>query len=117
MTAACLKLLHSARRPIWPFTTSGSGLLVEAFPAAQLCQWALPRQSYGRPAEQTNRDKIVDALAQRVSLGTFEDTMRRSADAIDAVLCAFAAMAVTRGQVTVPQSAATVTEGWIVVHS
>ena len=36
MTAAGLKLLHEVGRPLWPWQRSERGLLVEAFPAAQL---------------------------------------------------------------------------------
>jgi hypothetical protein len=64
MTAACLKLLHEAQRPIWPWARNGRCLLVEAFPAAQLCQWRLPYQAYSRNNEQetATRKKLYDRL-------------------------------------------------------
>lgn len=45
MTAACLKLLHEANCPIWPWQRSARRLLAEAFPAAQLRHWQLPHQA------------------------------------------------------------------------
>ena len=47
MTSACLTLLCGAQCPIWPWDQPpGRGLLVEAFPAAQLCHWKLCYQGY-----------------------------------------------------------------------
>lgn len=45
--AACMKLLATARfPPCWPWSTQIEGLVVEAFPAAQLWSWKLPLQKY-----------------------------------------------------------------------
>jgi Protein of unknown function (DUF429) len=117
MTAACLALLNAAARPVWPFTASGAGLLVEAFPAAQLRQWNLPTESYGGSKGAVNRGVIVDALIRRgLRLGSHEAKMRAKADATDAVLCAFAAMAVTDAVLAVMPPSIAASEGWIAVH-
>ncbi len=42
-TAACLRLLDTVSRPIWPWS-AGTGILGEAFPAAQLLEWGIPYQ-------------------------------------------------------------------------
>ncbi|WP_413989144.1 DUF429 domain-containing protein [Labrys okinawensis] len=92
-TAACLTLLARARRPIWPWDF-GPGMLVEAFPAAQLRTWALPHSGYGKPEQQATREKILIGLARHLN---FTDAQGRlmlgSPDALDAVLAGFAAMA------------------------
>jgi predicted nuclease with RNAse H fold len=118
MTAACLTLLGLVGGPIWPFTHSGvPSLLVEAFPAAQLRAWGLPHQGYGKTIEGApNRGAIVEHLKTRLHLGRFEPEMRGSADALDAVLCAFAAIAVTEGKLLDEPGEASQKEGWIAVH-
>ena len=114
MTAACLTLLHRAARPIWPWAFALTGLVLEAFPAAQLRTWRLPHQKYDGPSSGAvaTRQAIVAALRSRIHLGAWTATLLGSADALDAVICAFAAMTVAR----VPTSSVTCTEGFIVVH-
>jgi hypothetical protein len=89
-------------------------LLAEAFPAAQLRTWSLPNQKYDGPSAgaHATRQTIVDALSQRVALGTWGATLLGSADALDAVLCTFAAVATG----SVRGSSPACTEGFIVVH-
>jgi hypothetical protein len=118
MTAACLTLLHRAARPMWPWASSGPGLLLEAFPAGQLATWGLPYEKYdGRsPAAVATRKTILDALAKRVTLGRWRATLLGSADALDAVLCAFAGVAVTTSSIPFPKVATVVTEGWVAAH-
>jgi len=126
MTAACLTMLHRSGCPIWPWCNSNEkGLLVEAFPAAQLLTWKMKFESYNGPYRdpaktrnaQTIRDGIVAGLQKRVNIGErFGHTVRQSADALDAVLCCFAAIAVTRDQVACPpQYPEACREGWISV--
>lgn len=98
MTAACLTLLQKTRRPLWPWSTKPrQGMLVEAFPAAQLKQWVFPYQGYNADADKAKetRKKIVDELRKRIDLGRFKKTTQACADALDAVLCAFAATGVS----------------------
>jgi hypothetical protein len=42
--------------------------------------------------------------------------MQDSADALDAVICGFAAIAVTRGTIAVPPMPIAIDEGWIAIH-
>jgi hypothetical protein len=99
MTAACLTLLQQSQCPIWPWHQPDEhGLLIEAFPAAQLCHWGMAFQGYnGDKREACNtRAKLVDLVSRKMEIPISSiETMRRSADALDAVLCAFAAIAVS----------------------
>lgn len=117
MTAACLTLLHHAARPAWPWSSPESGVLVEAFPAAQLRTWSLPHRKYdGHSAlALSNRTTIINALGTRLRLGAWTNTLRGSADALDAVICAFAAIAVSRLR-PVPNTSSACTEGCIAIH-
>lgn len=94
--AACLTLLARAERPIWPWT-AGPGMLVEAFPAAQLRSWGLPHAGYGAPEQREAREPILAALSTRLA---FDATERRRMldcpDALDAAIAVFAAIAAAR---------------------
>jgi hypothetical protein len=120
MTAACLTLVARAERPVWPFTSDAqTGLLVEAFPAAQLKAWNLPSHGYNGAAASARRTRlsISRGLAKRIALpDPHRATLLESADALDAVLCAFAGIAVTRHTLAREPSGAAPIEGWIAVH-
>lgn len=120
MTAACIRLLHLAKRPVWPWAEAGAnGMLVEAFPAAQLRQWGLPREGYNgtdQAATRTRHD-IIESLRSRLHIPSeSEQLMLDSADALDAIICAFAAIAVTTRHVACPPAPEAHLEGWIAVH-
>jgi hypothetical protein len=116
MTAACLTLLHAAGAPVWPFASVGQGLVVEAFPAGQLAEWRLPHERYAAASERPAREVIVLALRARLDLGPFAPVLAESADALDAVLCVFGAVAVTEGRLAASPGAGAGVEGWIAVH-
>jgi hypothetical protein len=92
--AACMKLIASAGQPpCWPWASAnrGTGTLAEAFPAAQLRQWCLDHQGYGPQGGDVR--------------------------ALDAVLVAFAAIAVVNEcAVDWPAGSPIDDEGWIGVH-
>jgi hypothetical protein len=119
MTAACLKLLHEAKCPIWPWERSGPRLQVEAFPAAQLRHWSLPHQAYNRSSEKelAVRRSIVSVLSERIGLGDFREKLEQCADTLDAVVCAFSADAVGAGQALSYAEDSTEAEGLIGVAS
>jgi hypothetical protein len=96
----------------------GPGLLVEAFPAGQLSTWGLPHVKYDgtSTAATATRSTIIQALATRVRLGSRTPTLLGSADALDAGLAAFGAIAVTTSKIQTPQGATAATEGWVAVH-
>jgi hypothetical protein len=97
MTAACLTLLHRAHCPVWPWSGRGPRLLVEAFPAGQLKTWQLPYVRYdgSSPAAKTTRKKILESISTHICVGVWGPALLASADALDSVLCAFAAIAVS----------------------
>jgi len=120
MTAACLSLLVSAACPIWPWQSPPqSGILVEAFPATQLATWGLCASGYNGTADTARKARtvIVEHLATRIFLpDEYESRLLDSADALDAVICGFAAIAVTRGTIAVPPMPIAHDEGWIAIH-
>lgn len=115
MTVACLTLLARSGCSIWPWSTSTPGLLAEAFPMTQLFHWGLPHVAYnGKDAKAVKtRAEITAALDQRIHVGYFRTLVEESADALDAVLCAFAAVAVGEGKLDVPPVPGENEEGWI----
>lgn len=119
MTAACLTLLAAAGRPLWPWTKGQVGVIAEAFPAAQLARWRLPRERYNGTSIQAarNREAILAGLRRRVQLPLeSEEKMVQSADAIDAVLCTLGGIAITEDKLALPPNASATAEGWIAVH-
>jgi hypothetical protein len=98
--AACLRLLELAGRPIWPWHDPQPGILGEAFPAAQLCHWGLPHRAYSKPDQTENREAIVSGLSVRVSIDPVDERkLLDSPDALDATIAAFAAIAISKGEV------------------
>jgi hypothetical protein len=72
-------------------------MVVEAFPAAQLLTWALPHQRYSKPLQYDVREKILIGMATRMHFTASQrDSMIGSPDALDAVIAAFAAIAVVQ---------------------
>jgi hypothetical protein len=120
MTAACIRLLAQAGRPVWPWSHATPGLIVEAFPTAQLQRWGLPFTRYdgNEPTAVAIRMTILAGIAQRIALGGFQSAAAGSADALDALVAAFAAVAVTRNALAHPVTPLpAMTEGWIAVHA
>jgi predicted nuclease with RNAse H fold len=117
--AACMKLLVASKYPrCWPWSSQCSGLVVEAFPAAQLWSWGLPCQKYARPDGLSVRREIIRGLEPRVNFGQFRRTVEETADALDAVIASFAAIAAFEGQAIRPEcdEEALIREGWIAIH-
>ncbi len=118
MTAACLKLLVGAGRPLWPWASGRTnGCIAEAFPAAQLRHWGSPYQRYNGARGAVTRRDIVGQLEERVRFGHHLSAVLNSADALDAVVCAFAAVAVSSGKLAEQPAGQCKAEGWIAVHT
>lgn len=118
--SACVKLLSTAGKP-WPFASAEEARLVEAFPAAQLRHWKFAHTGYNGPDATHARAEIVHGLVEEHSLRAnreYRAILQRSADALDAVICCFAARAVVRGELAAPLPPFDVwkLEGWIAVH-
>lgn len=117
-TVACLTLLARVDGPVWPWTRASRGLLVEAFPAGQLYDWGLNHRGYAASLPNPTRDGILeDVCRQRLEI---PDPLRRccrsNPDALDAVLCLFAAKAAADELSTPHDPAAAASEGWIATH-
>src|SRR6266849_1587748 len=70
-TSACIRLLSLSRAPIWPWAPPSRGLVVEAFPAAQLLQWSLPRHGYNGkaiPAANVRATIVAGLLSEAINL-------------------------------------------------
>lgn len=97
--AACLRLLERSGRPCWPWATFQPGILVEAFPAAQLRHWGLPHQGYSGPRSAKVRAKILASLKRNKRLrvsACHEQIIVENTDALDAVIAVFAGIAVAK---------------------
>lgn len=101
---------------------SGSGTVVEVYPAASLKTWGFDRhRGYKRPGDAEALGHLVDQLgdaAAWLDFGGTESVCRRSHDATDAVVAALTARAASRNLVSVPragQEPTARTEGWIAV--
>jgi hypothetical protein len=117
--AACLTLLARAQRPVWPWTDR-HGMLVEAFPAAQLRAWGLPSSNYSSEEAAPVRAGILDYLEQHRHLLVDQASraiLLASADALDAVLAAFGARAAANRKLALDLAAAWRVEGAIAVHA
>lgn len=125
MTIACLYLLATAEARLWPWShKSEKGVIAEAFPAAQLAHWKLPYQEYSgnsKPALEIrktiiNGTKDLKGISAYIEFGQFNELTLCNADALDAVICALAAVAVKDNAVAFNPAAASKIEGWIAVH-
>lgn len=117
--AACLTLIARAQRPVWPWKDA-HGMLVEAFPAAQLKAWGLPNANYADDEGRPVRAKIIAHLEDKQHLmidPADRREMLRSADALDAVLAAFGARAAANRTLKLLKPDNWKTEGAIAVHA
>jgi predicted nuclease with RNAse H fold len=118
---ACMTLLNRHKGPVWPLRNWGEGaLLVEAYPAAQLKTWGLSPNGYNGAAAKSKvaRLKIIQALVADHGLRSSHDLVdlcAESADALDAVLCAYAAKAMAEGRHPRKLPTSARREGWVVV--
>lgn len=116
--AVLLARLDAAGRPV---DRSGSGPVVEVYPAASLRRWGLAQPGYKQPARPEALGQLVDRLlaaAPWLDCASYERDIRGSHDALDAVIAAMTARAAAQGQTFPPGEAdlaAARTEGWIAV--
>ncbi len=106
---------------MWPWANHARSLLVEAFPAAQLREWHLPYERYngnsGYAAEV--RDQMLSGILSRwpnLDSNGYRETFLSTADAIDSLICTFAAVAVSDNQLALRPDGEYLEEGWIAVH-
>lgn len=119
--AACMKLLAMAKfPPCWPWTNAEQGLIAEAFPAAQLQSWKLPYKKYAGSQGIEMRQQIICGLESQahINFGRFRSAVEQSADALDAAIASFAAIAAHQGYATysLTDRSTVLLEGWIAIH-
>jgi hypothetical protein len=118
--AASFTLVAATGLAVWPWAAADQGrVLAETFPAAQLRSWGLPWFGYNgnMSAARRQRRTIVRSIAERLEMAPhLEKRLLASADALDSVLCALAARAVSTDALAVPPGAESAEEGWIAVH-
>jgi predicted nuclease with RNAse H fold len=118
----CAGLLAQLARQGQAVDRSGTGTVVEVYPAASLKTWGFDRhRGYKRPGDTEALGHLVDQLldaAPWLDLRGAESLCRRSHDAADAVVAALTARAASQNLASVPavgQESAARTEGWIAV--
>lgn len=117
--AACMTLLHRAGRPVWPWK-DGPGMLVEAFPAAQLRAWDLPHSNYTSEEAKPVRARIIAAIERRQQIDISASDRRemlRTPDALDAFIATFAGRAAANRTLKREKPPSWRTEGAIAVHA
>jgi Protein of unknown function (DUF429) len=119
--AACMNLLAGLRGSVWPLTDGQGAVIVEAFPAGQLRQWGLPFTQYNgleHPAVMNRRSILLGMEERGLSIDE-QDRLKceASPDALDAVVCMFAASAVADAKVAVAPGKQAKTEGYIAVRA
>ena len=116
--AVLLAKLDASGRPV---NRSGTGAVVEVYPAASLRGWGLRHRGYKQPRTPDVLAAAADDLltaAPWLDCGPHEETIRRSHDAFDAVIAALTARAASRGQSCPPGGddlASAAAEGWIAI--
>lgn len=117
----CAGLLGQLARQGQPVDRSGSGTVVEVYPAASLCRWGLPYRKYKGAGDSEILGQVVNQLeakAEWLGLGRYADLCQRSHDATDAVIAALTARAAAKHLTIAPTEAqlpAARTEGWIAI--
>jgi predicted nuclease with RNAse H fold len=104
-----------------PVDRTGTGVVVEVYPAASLRQWGLPSVGYKGKANLAVLGDVVDQLrtaADWLDLDPGEALCRSSDHTVDAIIAALTARAAAQGLVTVPgadQLDTARSEGWIAI--
>ncbi|MBM7505926.1 DUF429 domain-containing protein [Agromyces aurantiacus] len=117
----CAALLDELGDRLGPVARSGSGPVVEVYPAAALRVWGLIMPRY--KTEASVRSAMLDVLRERhawLDLAAVADEMIRTDDAFDAVIAALIARAHATGSahpVPAAQRERADREGWIALPS
>jgi hypothetical protein len=84
-----------------PVDVSGTGKVVEVYPALALRIWGLPYRGYKGAKGSSTRSSLVDALTHRIPWLDFREqrpALERSDDLLDSVVAALVARAHQLGQ-------------------
>lgn len=102
-----------------PVDRTGSGIIVEVYPAASLRIWGLRHKGYKRIGNRSILQELVARLQEAapwLDLGSYHDRCCQSDDAFDAVIAALTSRAAAIERTRLPdatQQARARTEGWI----
>ncbi len=107
-----------------PGSLDGSGLIVEAYPAAALFRWEFPHRRYKTKVNRETRDALVERLVRDSTIWLHLDRGARqlcqeSDDALDSLICALMARASAVqphrlvDEIPEPERDAAAREGWI----
>ena len=118
---SALTLLGALRRRLccdvplaWSPEHRDSISVIEVYPAATLFAHTINASGYKKPESIAERDVIIDSLRSYLRLPQDTSTMRKSADALDAVVCLLACSDFLRGQAMPPADVDLAKkEGWI----
>lgn len=115
----CAGLLAQLADQGRPVDRTGTGVVVEVYPAASLKQWHLPHRGYKAPRNAAELAALTDALlaaARWLEATEVFALCKTSHDALNAVVAALTARAAALGMTIRPndeQAAAARSEGWI----
>jgi predicted nuclease with RNAse H fold len=117
--AGILSRLAAEGRPV---DRTGSGIVVEVYPAASLRSWGLPFRAYKGVNRRPAREALIGALLERtpwLDLRAYVDLCAESDDALDAVIAALTSRAAALSKTSTPDDAHLLAqarrEGWIVL--
>jgi predicted nuclease with RNAse H fold len=116
--AGLLSMLAADGRPV---DRTGTGLVVEVYPAASLKQWRLRHRGYKGKQRATELDALFHELLDRADWldpGNYVELLRTSDHVFDALIASLTARAVRLGHTLEPTKAQAVVaarEGWIAV--
>lgn len=117
----CSELLAQLAQIAQPVDRSGSGTVVEVYPAASLARWGLPHRGYKGKRGAMLLNQLVDGIRDRagwLTLGGYETKCRSSDHAVDALIAALTARAAALELIKAPDEAQKVlaqVEGWIAI--
>jgi hypothetical protein len=122
---SALTLLGALRRRLrcnvplaWSPEHRDSVAAIEVYPAATLLAHTINAGRYKKPGNHAERDGIINSLRSHLSLPEDTSPIRKSADALDAVVCLLAGADFLLGQAMPPADHALAKkEGWIWVSS
>jgi predicted nuclease with RNAse H fold len=117
---AALELLESLRNRLglaiplgWDLPLVGVSA-IEVYPAATLVAHGLRSGGYKKPEQVDERRELLASLAALLDVGAHRALLERSADALDAVVCALAGTDFLEGRAMPPEDLALAKrEGWI----
>jgi hypothetical protein len=119
---AFLEALRKATGAPLPLAWSSDSVprhsVIEVYPAATLVAHGFKSSGYKKPEQVPERQRILSELGNVLALPRYQESMRNSADALDAAVCVLAGFDFMRGTCPAPADPERARkEGWIWVCS